>query len=788
MSSTRALSITLAVVFCLLSGLILISNSTSYSSAQGLPPSTINVDLPITATAAQMRIDRMLLRQSEWLGRQAEQIIGADGDRQTALLLAVQAYRTSPNRESERSLRRVLSHYDLLDMYPSNMSLTRDFKYLYGIDDYGTVSIYERETRRLVQTIDLETNRVRLRLSEDGSLLLVYYYEVGFRGVELWDLVSKTVRTRTQHDIEIALFGFSPNGTYFYTLFSHCQPHLQLYDSATGEIVLSVPCSDEWVEFAPDDSTLYTMKYVTDAECRQQHAIVARELPSGSNERIVTVSPHHSGDSPGWQLTDNGEALAHFDDQNLNLVDVETGERRSWGSINERAFGYDISGNGRFLLTFSRTSTVKLWRMPEGQLIKTFYYTDSMAEWSSGSIASDMSMIRTVPGMVWKFPFVGFGQFPVDLDQLLQVPKVHQDLVQRYIRRGERLFFDTVTNTFFNVGGNRIGAIPEEDYIVLHVRNGRLLVWNLLRNAGTEIPLPVEFNELISAKRAIFTADGYPLLVFRGACRQTSPSEATDLCLNFVGREAQSLYEIPAPSVEFDDLQLSPNNAYAIFFAQNSINNSVEIWHLASAQRSYVLHLPNDVYGLEISPDGHHLYTNGAYGRIVLYALPESLTTTLTDVSTAHPSDNMTTDIRLQTPERSFDTRGSLLYSVSADGRYLATKGSRLGAVDFVLYDVRSGIVVNRGMIERFTYTTSAVGSSLDFIALSPDSNQWAAGGTSMGVDIQFWQYPTGIAPEVEQIPAEDLISTACSRLFRDLTTAERSQYNIVSITPTCPQ
>ncbi|MEP7284167.1 MAG: hypothetical protein ABI947_00200 [Chloroflexota bacterium] len=105
--------------------------------------STPQSELAITATAAQRRIDQLVLADSQRLVNDADRILRLDGNAEVASLLDIRAYRASPQPEIAEALRRALAADNVGPFVPAGNRFSADGKSLVALSCSGyCIQIY----------------------------------------------------------------------------------------------------------------------------------------------------------------------------------------------------------------------------------------------------------------------------------------------------------------------------------------------------------------------------------------------------------------------------------------------------------------------------------------------------------------------------------------------------------------------------------------------------------------------------------------------------------------------
>lgn len=176
--------------------------------------------------------------------------------------------------------------------------------------------------------------------------------------LQLWDLQTREVRLDFTSEEKRYYSSFSPDGSL---LAVQTAGELRLWETATGRLAHTLPCSEDWYYFSPDATTLV-------APHRGSKTVILFDLSLGRERDRLEFADF--GRISAVQFSPDGAWLTVRDRTgNLALCETSTGHRRATlkvePSSRKGAFPLQFSKDGRTLVYYDEdVRRLKLWNLP----------------------------------------------------------------------------------------------------------------------------------------------------------------------------------------------------------------------------------------------------------------------------------------------------------------------------------------------------------------------------------------------------------------------------------------
>ncbi|WP_013322705.1 hypothetical protein [Gloeothece verrucosa] len=309
--------------------------------------------------------------QAESLGRYASSLFDEHKELE-ASVTAIKAGKILQNQhttnpEVTNALHKVLfaNEYNRLERHNdsvTSVSFSPDGKILASGSWDKTIKLWDVQTGQEIRTLSGHNDSVySVSFSGDGKILASGSRD---KTIKLWDVqTGKEISTLSGHNDSVYSVSFSPDGKILAS--GSGDKTIKLWDVQTGQEIRTLSGHNDSVysvSFSPDGKILasgsgYKTIKLWDVQTGQE----IRTL-SGHNDSVLSVS--FSGD---------GKILASGSrDKTIKLWDVQTGQEiRTLSGHNDSVLSVSFSGDGKILASGSWDKTIKLWDVQTGQLIRT---------------------------------------------------------------------------------------------------------------------------------------------------------------------------------------------------------------------------------------------------------------------------------------------------------------------------------------------------------------------------------------------------------------------------------
>jgi WD40 repeat protein/DNA-binding SARP family transcriptional activator len=613
-------------------------------------------------------------------------------------------------------------------------------------------------------------------LSTDGQVYAVAFSPDGRYAItgsndppvaQLWDLqTGQSLRTFSGHTKPLTSVSMSPDGKYLLT--SSWDNTARLWDVQTGQEVRQFAGHTDQLKaavFSPDGQWVLTASH--DQTARLWDAQTGAELRLFQHNSKVLSAAF----SPDGQFILTGN-----EDQTARLWDLQTGRMlRTFAGHTNQVLSAVFSPDGQYVLTGSYDHAAKLWVVQTGQELRQFIGhtlgVTSVAFSPDGQFALTSGGDNTA--RLWD----------VQTGRQLRLLNSHTGAVGsaafspdgRYVLSGgddsTARLWDVRTPPGLPQFAGHTGAIitvafsPDGKYAATGGADKTVRLWEAQTGATVHVFAGPDIVQSVA-----FSADGRRLAV--GAWG--GPVQIWDT-------ETGALAQEVAPPDAALSVLFSPDGRYLLTAGWSP---GIRIWDLQTAAQPRLISGHTDIiYNMAFSPDGKYLLT-GSYDT----------TARLWDFETGAEVLTFTGH-----------TSGINSVAFSPDGRYIVTASLDRTAK---LWDAQSG-----AEIRIFIGHTDIVWVA----AFSPDGQYVLT--SSNDYSLRLWDPQTGkearrllghaagienaaFSPGGQYILSgsddgvlrlwytdyRDAIQYLCAHLLRDLSPAERAQYNLTGSEPTCAQ
>jgi WD40 repeat protein/transcriptional regulator with XRE-family HTH domain len=612
----------------------------------------------------------------------------------------------------------------------------------------------------------------------------------------------------TGHTDGLYAVAYSPDGKTVLT--GSIDTTARLWDAETGAELrrfIGHKAAVEAVAFSPDGR--YVATGGLDATARLWDVQTGKELRTLTDAASDVFGVKFSPDSKTL-LTGHGDGVAR-------LWDVQTGEliRKFSGHI-DQIWTVGFAPNGKTIFTGSIDKTARLWETATGSELRIFNHKDSIA---SGAFSPDGKTLLTTTfggvaylwdvqsgnqlhaltghvGAIWASAYAPNGKYIAtggdDGTTRLWDPQTGVEL-RRYTGH-----IALVTGVAFS---------PDSKHLFTGSYDSSARLWEVQPNSSP----PSFAGDMGGVWNVVFSPDGANILTGSedGTMRLWNAQTGAEI-RRFIGHEGA------VTAVTF-----SPDGRLA---ASGGYDATVRIWDVQTGEQIRVLlgHTLDIGEGAVVfSRDGRYILSGSSDKTAKLWDVQTGkelrtfagATETVWSVAFSsdgksvllgYPSSVRQLDLETGREVRRFDGSGGSLI-LSPDGKFIVTCGCGSDRAP-KLWDLQSG-----KLVRAFTGNTGQVPA----VAFSPDGKYILSGGSDKtariwdaltGEEVRRFSGHLGTVNSVKFSPDgkyvltgssdgtirlwivdyHKLLEDLCSRLLRDLTADERTQYNIMDNTPTC--
>jgi WD40 repeat protein/serine/threonine protein kinase len=610
-----------------------------------------------------------------------------------------------------------------------------------------------------------------VRFSADGKSLLTSALD---KSIRLWDVSSGEEVQRFKDELEFGIWEseFSADETLILALFGGAGG-IRVWDRETGAEIFALATEED------DPNTYYTAELSPDgrwvAAGRYKGSIELWDIER--NEMIRTLEGFDKTVQALKFSPDGRYILAAGDNSVAVLWDTQTGEeiRRYEGHANT-IYTVNFSQDGSRILTSSWDGTARLWETETGkELVKFSGHTgpiwgsalssdghyvvtggdDFSARLWDAETGAELRRFTGHTNIVYAVAFSPDSRYVVTggWDNQIKLWEVEPSIQPHIFKGHTDLIYDVAmtadNKTFFSgsvdgtirmwdaatgevirefsghEGGiNGVALSPDERWLASTSDDATARLWDV--TTGEELRV-FETEAITWMTMVVFSPDGrYILTGTDDDAVYLWDVETGEVLRRYTGHEA-----------DIWAIAISPDGRYVV---AGSYDSTARIWDAETGEELHLLTAHGDtVWTVAFSPDSRSLVTADDDGAVILW------------------------EVQSGKEIRRFSGHNSSVYAVgfSPDGKVLLS-GS--GDSTIRLWDIQTG-----REIRRLTGHNGAV----NIVRFSPDG-YWILSGSSDNT-VRLWY-----------TQVEDLIGFACSRLVRDFTETERSQYAITRQEPLC--
>jgi WD40 repeat protein/transcriptional regulator with XRE-family HTH domain len=698
-----------------------------------------NASIAQTAQSASTRAVADFTRsEAQRLAAEANNLMLNNGDPNLIALLAIRslAMKYTPSADA------VLTNLTSLETPPhefrlvgkiNGVAISPDGKYLAaGSVDNGNVSLWDLASGQSIRVFTGHTADVGgVAFSPDGKYLAAASRD---STVRLWEIATGQTAQIFSASAGMDYIAFSPDGRYIAG--TGVDPAARIWDVATGDTVHVLTGHTSYltrVAYAPDGK--YVLTGSGDSTARLWDAATGDQ---------VRVFSGHTSDVSSVAFTPDGKYVATGDDHTVRLWDITTGQiAREFTGHKPGTWvsGIAFSPDGKYMVSVSADETARLWDAATGQFIRYLGVRQGLLQ--DVTFSPDSRLVATAGdsgiARVWNLQtFQGGMQFIGHIGAVWQASfSPDGKLIVTASEDNTAHIWNAATGQLMiilkghTMGlGNAVGVRgavfwPNGKMVLTAGVDGTARLWDA--TTGQELRRFEGHTDLVN--RAVFSPDGKYVV--------TASHDGTARVWDAQTAQMITIYLNQGPR-HINRVVFSPDGKTV---ATSGDDGTARIWDPLTGEDLMVFKGHTDIVtGIAFSPDGKYLVTASDDG-----------TSRLWEVANGQEVRRFAGH-----PGRAFGV------GFSPDGKYVLTSGDDGTAR---LWDMQRGLEVR-----RFTGHTDQARD----VAFSPDGRYILT--ASHDNTARLWL-----------TELNDSIQAVCALLTRDLTPAERIQFDISDQGPSCP-
>ena len=774
-------------------------------------------------------VEQAQIALSRQFAAQAQPIFASGNSKLvTAVLLAIQSMRMFPTGEAAQILQNnsladpiASMPYDGDPRYLPSVAFSPDGKYVVAASVDNTARVWDAATGQEIARMTHEGKVTTVAFSSDGKYVVSGSYDCTAR---VWETATGKQIARMTHPNVVGSVAFSPDGRYVVS--GSVDGTAIIWEATTGREISRVKHNNDVrsVAFSPDGK--YVVSGIFDRTASVWEAATGKVIASdthlgdGISVAFSPDSKYVVSGSTVWKAT-TGQVIFQ-----LGLI----GNQYTIGDVNSVAF----SSDGKYVITgsypgiavvFDAFTGIEVARMTHDGSVMSVAFSPDGKYVASGSMdgtarvweaATGTEIARmTHGGAVYSLAFSPDGKYVVSgsADGTARVWKVLGSEIARMAPAG------AVTSVAFSPDGKYVASGSEWD--------GTARVWEAI--TGQEITR-VSYNGPVYA--IAFSRDGK--YVVSGGCDQRVSSQiSSNLCSAGSARVWEASTGIEIARMTYNNfvtsVAFSPDSKYVVSGGYDLLDpnqyrtqGSARVWVATTGQEIFRIKYDYGVTSVAFSPDGKFVASGGcdqlqpdrtclqgsarvwevatgkeiarmthAYGVGCVDFSPDGKyiassdgyggkTVRVWEATTGREIARMTHDSYISSV--AFSPDGKYVVSGSGDGTarvWVATTGQEIARmthddyVTSVAFSPDGKYVVSGSYDNTARVWEAATGKEIarmthdgtvNSVAFSPDGKYVVS--VSADHTVRVWIYRP-----------EDLIAEACSRVTRNLTRAEWTQY-----------